>query len=101
MAVRPVSWWAWGASARRGMTWWEWSRPRAQTLAIVAMSPYPAQEVVRFGRVHAQAFLEEPVSLAELVDVVRCLLVQGQRARETARADSPHGPRIRVAAVGS
>jgi len=68
---------------------------------IVASSAYPAQEVVRFAREHAQAFLEKPFSLAELVDVVRCLLVQGQRARETVRADSPHGPRIRVAAVGS
>jgi DNA-binding NtrC family response regulator len=68
---------------------------------IVAMSAYPAQEVVRFAREHAQAFLEKPFSLAELVDVARCIWAQGQRARETVRADSPAGPRIRAAAVGS
>jgi DNA-binding NtrC family response regulator len=68
---------------------------------IVAMSAYPAQEVVRFAREHAQAFLEKPFSLAELVDVVRCISAQGQRARETMRADSSAAPRVRVAAVGS
>ena len=70
--------------------------------AIVAMSAYPAQEVVRFAREHAQAFLEKPFSLAELVDVVGCLLAQGQqRARETIRADSSAAPPVRVAAAGS
>jgi len=68
---------------------------------IVAMSAYPAQEVVRFARERAQAFLEKPFSLAELVDAVRCILAQGQRAWETMRADSSAAPRVRVAAVGS
>lgn len=67
---------------------------------VLAMSAYPAQEVVRFAREHAQAFLEKPFSLAELVDVVRCISAQGQRARETMRADSSTAPRVRVAAVG-
>ena len=68
---------------------------------IVAMSAYPAQEVVRFAREHARAFLEKPFSLAELVDVVRCILAQGQRATETVWADSTAGPGVRVRAVGS
>ena len=68
---------------------------------IVAMSAYPAQEVVRFAREHAQTFLEKPFSLAELVDVVRRISARGQRARETMQADSPAAPAIRVAAVGS
>jgi DNA-binding NtrC family response regulator len=63
---------------------------------VVAMSAYPAQEVVRFAREHAQAFLEKPFSLAELVDVLRCISAQGQWAAETVRADSPAGPRIRA-----
>ena len=68
---------------------------------IVAMSAYPAQEVVRFAREHAQAFLEKPFSLAELVDVVGCISAQGQRAGERMRADSSAAPCARVAAVGS
>lgn len=64
---------------------------------VVAMSAYPAQEVVRFAREHAQAFLEKPFSLAELVDVARCILAQGGWARETARQDHTAAPRIRVA----
>ena len=69
--------------------------------SIVAMSAYPAQEVVRFAREHAQAFLEKPFSLAELVDVLRCISAEGQRARETIRVGSSVAPQIRVAAVGS
>ncbi|HUS70905.1 MAG TPA: response regulator [Anaerolineae bacterium] len=65
---------------------------------VVAMSAYPAQEVVRFAREHAQAFLEKPFSLAELVDVVRCILAQGQWAGEIVREDYPAAPGIRVAA---
>jgi len=68
---------------------------------VVAMSAYPAQEVVRFAREHAQAFLEKPFSLAELVDAARYILGQGQPASERVRADSPAAPRIRVAAAGS
>jgi CheY-like chemotaxis protein len=63
---------------------------------VVAMSAYPAQEVVRFAREHAQAFLEKPFSLAELVDVMRCLLTHGQWPGETVGPDSPAGPRIRA-----
>ena len=67
---------------------------------IVAMSAYPAQEVVRFAREHAQAFLDKPFSLAELVDVVRCISAQGRQASEIALGASPAGPGIEVAAVG-
>lgn len=65
---------------------------------IVAMSAFPAQEVVRFAREHAQAFLEKPFSLAELVDVVRCLLAQEQLDGETVRQDYPAAPHALVAA---
>ena len=68
---------------------------------VLAMSAYPAQEVVRFAREHAQAFLEKPFSLAELVDVVGCILAQGQWARETMRADSSAAPSVPVPAVAS
>jgi DNA-binding response OmpR family regulator len=68
---------------------------------IIAMSAYPAQEVVRFAREHADAFLEKPFSLAELADVARRVSARGQRSRETMQADSPAAPRVRMAAVGS
>jgi DNA-binding response OmpR family regulator len=54
---------------------------------IVAMSAFPAQEVVRFAREHAQAFLEKPFSLAELVDAVRCVFALGEPARGTVVED--------------
>lgn len=65
---------------------------------IVAMSAYPAREVVRFAREHAQAFLEKPFSLAELVDVVSRILAQAKAERETVRQDSFAQPTARVAA---
>jgi len=66
---------------------------------IIAMSAYPAQEVVRFAREHAQAFLEKPFSLAELVEVVRCILAEGQLHGETVREDDAAAPRVRAAAT--
>jgi DNA-binding NtrC family response regulator len=67
---------------------------------IVAMSAYPAQEVVRFAREHAQAFLEKPFALGELMDAVRRLLAHEERTSETVPADYPFGPRFRVAPMG-
>jgi len=69
--------------------------------AIVAVSAYPSDEVVRFARKHAQAFLDKPFSLAELVREVGCLLEQGQQLSETVLGDSPAGSGIEVAAVGA
>jgi DNA-binding NtrC family response regulator len=65
---------------------------------IVAMSAYPAQEVVRFAREHAQAFLEKPFSLADLVDVMSRILIAAKPGRETVRQDSFAAPSARVAA---
>ncbi|TKJ29683.1 MAG: hypothetical protein CEE40_07525 [Chloroflexi bacterium B3_Chlor] len=45
--------------------------------AIVAITAYPAKEVVRFAREHAQAFLEKPFALSEFLTVVRATLGQG------------------------
>jgi len=45
--------------------------------AIVAITAYPAKEVVRFAREHAQAFLEKPFALSEFLTVVRTALGQG------------------------
>jgi DNA-binding response OmpR family regulator len=71
-------------------------RERSQETPILAMSAYPAQEVVRFAREHAQAFLEKPFSLAELVEVMRCLLTRGQWAGETVGPGFPAGPHLRA-----
>ena len=68
--------------------------------AIVAVSAYPSDEVVRFARQHAQAFLDKPFSLAELVHQVGFLLESGRQATATALQHSPAEPRIEVAKVG-
>ncbi|NIN67422.1 MAG: response regulator [Anaerolineae bacterium] len=38
---------------------------------VVAISAYPAREVVRFARENAQAFLQKPFALSDLLSVVR------------------------------
>ena len=65
--------------------------------AIVAVSAYPSDEVVRFARRHAQAFLDKPFSLADLVRQVGSLLDRGRQTTETALGHSPAGPGIEVA----
>lgn len=75
-------------------------RARSQETPSLAMSAYPALEVVRFAREHAQALLEKPFPLADLVDVARCILTQGQRPGETVRDGFSAAARVRVAAVG-
>jgi DNA-binding response OmpR family regulator len=52
--------------------------------AIVAVSACPSDEVVRFARKHAQAFLDKPFSLIEFVHQVGSLLEQdAQCSRRT------------------
>lgn len=53
--------------------------------AIVAISAYPASEVVRFAREHARAFLDKPFALRDLVDVVRSTLAQGLKENAAGR----------------
>ena len=65
--------------------------------AIVAVSAYPSDEVVRFARRYAQAFLDKPFSLIDLVHQVGGLLERGRQASETALGHSPAGPGIEVA----
>ena len=57
--------------------------------AIVAVSAYPSDEVVRFALRHAQAFLDKPFSLIELVHRVASLLERGRQPSETALGHSP------------
>ena len=52
---------------------------------IVAISAYPASEVVRFAREHARAFLDKPFALRDLVDVVRSTLAEGLKENAAGR----------------
>jgi DNA-binding NtrC family response regulator len=47
---------------------------------VVAISAYPAREVVRFARENAQAFLQKPFALSDLLSVVREALGDGSLA---------------------
>lgn len=48
--------------------------------AVVAISAYPAKEVVRFARENAQAFLQKPFALSDLLSVVHEALGDGSLA---------------------
>ena len=65
--------------------------------AIVAVSAYPSDEVVGFALRHAQAFLDKPFSLIELVHEVGSLLERGRQASDIALGHSPAGAGIEVA----
>lgn len=54
--------------------------------AVVAISAYPAREVVRFARENAQAFLQKPFALSDLLTAVREALGDGSLAN--ARGES-------------
>ncbi len=54
--------------------------------AVVAISAYPAREVVRFARENAQAFLPKPFALSDLLSAVREALGDGSLAN--ARGES-------------
>ncbi len=54
--------------------------------AVVAISAYPAREVVRFARENAEAFLPKPFALRELLSAVREALGDGSLAK--ARGES-------------
>jgi DNA-binding NtrC family response regulator len=60
-------------------------------MAVVAVSAYPSDAVVRFARTHAQAFLDKPFPLAELVYQVEFLLELGRQATGTDLAHTPAG----------
>jgi len=47
--------------------------------AILAISAYPSDGVAHFARTHAQAFLDKPFSLTELVRQVGFLLESGRQ----------------------
>jgi DNA-binding NtrC family response regulator len=47
---------------------------------VVAISAYPAKEVVRFARENAQVFLQKPFALGDLLSVVREALGDGALA---------------------
>jgi DNA-binding NtrC family response regulator len=67
---------------------------------ILAVSAYPSDEVVRFARTHAHAFLDKPFSLAEFVCQVGCLLELGRETTDTELAHSPDGLGVEVAEAG-
>ncbi len=72
-------------------------REMSPETAIVAVSAYPSDDVVRFALRHSQAFLDKPFSLIELVHEVGSLLERGREATETALGHSPAGSGIEVA----
>ncbi len=51
-------------------------RESSPETAIVVMTGYPVDEVVRFAREHAQGYLEKPFDLQEFLTVVRRALGQ-------------------------
>ncbi len=46
-------------------------RESSPETAIVVMTGYPMEEVVRFAQEHAQGYLEKPFDLQEFLEVVR------------------------------
>jgi DNA-binding NtrC family response regulator len=76
-------------------------RARGRETSFIAMSAYPALEVVRFAREHdARAFLEKPFPLADLVDVARRVLAEGEEPGEMIRAGSFRGAADRGSGSG-
>jgi|GEM_PF-1069708 len=71
---------------------------KGQATLVLAMSAYPALEVVRFAREHAQAFLEKPFSIAELLGAVRLLLAPEQPSVGGLLEDHAAAPRALRAA---
>ena len=76
-------------------------RERSPETAIMAVSAYPSDEVVRFARTHTQAFLDKPFSLIEFVHQVGSLLEQGRESTETALGHSPAESGIDVTEVAT
>jgi DNA-binding NtrC family response regulator len=56
--------------------------------AVVVMSGYPAEEVIRYAREHAQGYLEKPFDLREFVGVVRNALAEAL-VHERGSGDDP------------
>jgi two-component system response regulator HydG len=55
---------------------------------LVAMTSYPANEVIRFAQDHADGYLEKPFALEELLRVVRRALQDGVKLSGEAAAIS-------------
>lgn len=64
-------------------------REASPETALVAMTGYPADEVIRFAQDNAQGYLEKPFALEELLAVVRRALEQGVSCAPEATAPSP------------
>jgi DNA-binding response OmpR family regulator len=67
--------------------------------AILTVSAYPSDEVVRFAHTHAQAFLDKPFSLTEFLRHVGELLELGRRITGTELAPSIAGLSVNAAEV--
>jgi len=69
--------------------------------AVVAISAYPAREVVRFATENAQAFLQKPFAIGELLSAVREALEDGSLANEGGESTIASQEALQVAAGAS
>ncbi len=63
-----------GLRSRNGCRLMQMIRRASPETAIVVMTGYPVEELIRFAREHAQGYLEKPFDLLEFLEVVRSAL---------------------------
>jgi DNA-binding NtrC family response regulator len=57
--------------------------------AVVVMSGYPAEEILRLAQEHAQGYLEKPFDLREFIGVVRGALEEAPVHESTSSEEPP------------